>query len=1507
MRLAGSILHVPTDRRADVAWEVGPETTVGEMVRVAARVLGMPDDRGAGPITVDGEPVQPGSTVSDGRMLEGCTLTFGAPPRLRPLPADLTTVRVVGGPGAGTLHVVDAGVVVIGSSPRATVRLDPETVPAVAALAEVDGNGGVTLTPVAGEVVGDDLRPASVVTVDGHPLTEPVVIGPSAVVAIGDVLLSVATGGGASAAIRLAEGGGRLQHARPPRLLPESPRTEFRYPPEPPAPPRRPLPLVAAAAPLAMAAVMVTVTESRMFLAFGLMSPVVLIGNHLYDKRNGRVSHRRKAADHAAAKAAVTADASDAVTRLQDELRSSCPDAAAVADIALRRRARLWERRRGDPDHLVVRVGTADRPSGVTIDDPDQLEHRRTVARPAADVPVTIELGACGVVGFHGPVEQARALAAWVVSQLGVLQSPRDLEVVVLTEPDAERHWGWLAWLPHARPDGLSCRARIGTDAESVSRRLSELVAEIESRHRALREARGAGGGALAVPDVVVVVDGSRRLRALPGLLTVLKDGPAVGVHAVCLDVDLRSLPEECSTVVAVGRRTHGVAVHRGADVQEVRADVLPEGWHDLVARSLAPVDDVDDGGEAGGLPSRSRLLEVLGLDDPTADAVLDRWRRLGPSTTVLVGEGLDGPFSFDLRRDGPHGLVAGTTGSGKSELLQSVVASLASVNSPESMTFVLVDYKGGAAFRDCAPLPHTVGMVTDLDAHLVERALTSLRAELHRRERLLAAAAAKDVEDYLDVRRRDPRTDLEALPRLLIVIDEFASMARELPDFVTGLVDVAQRGRSLGIHLLLATQRPAGVVSSEIRANTNLRIALRVTDAVESSDVIDAPDAARLSKSTPGRALIRLGAGALLPFQAGRVGGRSVGRAAAVPDVRCDPMSWPDLGRPVPTPTGPTEDGDPADTDLVRLVSAAAEAERRRGGRPPHSPWLPALPALLPLDDLDVDGGGVDGGGVGGPDADDATARRDRRAPSVGGLRLPFGLEDHPASQRQVAAVFDLDAHGHLFVAGAPRSGRSQVLRALATSVIRRTSCADVHLYGLDCGSGALLPLVDAPHTGAVVRRTETERARRLLARLVAETLRRQGVLAAGGWGGVGEQRRSSPGAALPHIVLLLDQWDGFVATLGELDNGELVDLVTLLLREGAAVGVHVVVTGDRQLVSGRVGLLVEDKLLLRLAERTDYALAGIDPRSLPEDVVDGRCFRSGSAIELQIAVVGPDASGRAQADVIRADAERAAERDRDVVAARRPFRLDRLEGPLGFDEAWARRPPGSAGTAFAMVGVGGDALAPVGPDLDGDCSTFLVLGPARSGRSTVLLSMVRSLLLCGSEVVVVAPRASPLRRLEGTAGVVAVLRSADVTGEELEQCFPTPARAAPAGAVTVADGVDSTPVPRRVLVLDDGDLLKDGPSAPWLARFARGCADGRHGLLAAGSVAELGFGFSGWHVDLRRARCGAVLSPQATSDGDHVGVRLAKSATSHRVRPGIAHVHVGDGETVQVQVPLA
>ncbi|MFE4017344.1 FtsK/SpoIIIE domain-containing protein, partial [Streptomyces sp. NPDC059101] len=788
-------------------------------------------------------------------------------------PDGLVEVRAVGGTGAGAVHRLDIGEYRIGLAHDGSAQV-LRTVPhRPFAVLTVGPGGRCRVAPDAAAPDGDAPQ------LDREDLAEATAWPAGAQLLVGGCLLELALPQRPDAAVQPSEDGAGWDYNRPPRLRPPETATRFTLPSPPASPAARPLPWITALAPLVMAVAGALVFGRMSMLLFGLLSPVAIVGNYLVSRRSGRQSHTDSVAAYEEKKARIEGDAKQALAAERTARRRGFPDPAEVVLTAVGPRRRLWERRTSDADFLELRIGTADLPSDVVLQDPTKDEHRRQEPWTAYDVPVTVPLRQHDVLGIAGEGPVARAVAQWAVAQAAVLHSPRDLQIHLLTTGGPGRDgWSWLRWLPHVRKKSGDTPASIGYGTETCARRVAELTALIAERAgREDRRNRPAG------PDVLVVLDGARRLRSLPGVAQILRDGPAVGVRAVCLDAEERLLPEECQAVVAeepggtvrVGRSGKGT-------VGGIRPDAVSLDWCRSLARAMGPMRD--PGGadeEAAVLPGAARLLDVLALDPPQAAGIRARWTAGGRSTRAAVGVSLDGPFHLDLKRDGPHGLVAGTTGSGKSELLQTLVASLAVANRPDAMTFVLVDYKGGSAFKDCVDLPHTVGMVTDLDAHLVERALVSLTAELTRREHILAAAGAKDIEDYVELLERNP-AGREPMPRLLIVIDEFASMVRDLPDFVKGLVNIAQRGRSLGIHLILATQRPSGVVSSEIRANTNLRIALRVTDAGESTDVLNSPEAAGIAQSTPGRAYVRLGQNSLVPFQSGRVGGRRPGASAS-------------------------------------------------------------------------------------------------------------------------------------------------------------------------------------------------------------------------------------------------------------------------------------------------------------------------------------------------------------------------------------------------------------------------------------------------------------------------------------------------------------------------------------------------------------------------------------------------------------------------------------------------
>ncbi|SDT15440.1 DNA segregation ATPase FtsK/SpoIIIE, S-DNA-T family [Streptomyces sp. TLI_053] len=771
-----------------------------------------------------------------------------------------------------------------------------------------------------------------------------------------------------AAVVASADGIG-VDYNRPPRIVPHLDAERIRLPLPPTAPSRRPFPLLLMLAPIVLGMVMVAVFQSYFYLVFILFSPLMAVSNWIVGRRGNRKQHEEAVARYEARRRVLEQEVRTAADRERRVRGVAGPDPATVALTATGPGGRLWERRRHDPDHLVLRLGTVDQPSVKEIDDPARDENHRLVRWNIPDVPIGIEVAEFGVVGVAGTGPVVQALARWLVAQSAVLHSPRDLRVVVLSDRSRDDGWAWVRWLPHLRPPGGASGpgggagpvVAVGNDPESTANRISELVAQIQARRRVLGSSMGKA--MFNEPDVLVIADGARQLRDVPGMVQVLTDGPGVRVFSVCLDAQERLLPEECGTVVLAAG--HRLTVRRtGApDLTDVRADLVDADWCEQVARALAPVRDVSPEHDAG-LPQLVRLLDLLRLEPPDPAALLARWRRRPATTSFLLGTGYDGPLTLDLVRDGPHALVAGTTGSGKSELLQSFVASLAAANRPDELTFVLVDYKGGSAFRECAELPHNLGMVTDLDAHLVERALESLGAELRRRERLLADVAAKDHPEYRSKRVADPT--LPPLPRLLLVIDEFATLVREVPDFVPGLIGIAQRGRSLGIHLVLATQRPSGAVTSDIRANTNLRIALRVTDSTESQDIIDTSEAVHIPASAPGRALVRLGHRSTVPFQSAWAGAARPdpadpdGAAAAERPrgaVRAAALSWSGLGRPLALPpvTGdPAAPAAPVPTDLQALVAAVREAAAALDDFVPQpSPWLPALPEEVQLDEV--------------------------------------------------------------------------------------------------------------------------------------------------------------------------------------------------------------------------------------------------------------------------------------------------------------------------------------------------------------------------------------------------------------------------------------------------------------------------------------------------------------------------------------------------------------------------
>ncbi len=1439
--------------RVDVVVDASPGATVQQLtealdplVRMSPRTPGEPVPLYLGP-----RRVEEYTPLAEAGLHDGAVVGVGGPVEVQEEPPGVTEFRVVSGAGAGHVHRVDVGDHVIGESDASVLPLSSG---GNWVRARVSPSGAVSVLEQGGPdgavLEGDPIVP-------GEPWKK------GQQVDLGDLVLEAWPNQAPDASVLTSEDGTGLEYNRPPRLHPAPAKNKFRLP-LPPEKPDRPLAQLAVMImmPLMMAIGGALLLGRPQYMLIGLLAPISVLFMQTLQRRTAKGRYLKELKEFEEKTERITKDAEGALFTEQRRLRENCPDPASVLLLATGPRAGLWERRPEDDDFTLLRVGTGRIPSSVVLTDPTKDDHRKDITWDLFEVPVTVSVRENGVVGVAGRGKRAQALERWMIAQLAALHSPAELELYLLSLSRDHDRWSWTRYLPHLRSSTPAVSLnRIGTDSQTCARRVSELIAVLEARSQVR------GRSVEDETQIVVVLDGARKLRSLPGVVQLLREGPDVGIHILCLDTEERLLPEECQAVVSLTEHELRLRRTKFDNVEEVRPDLPSDSWAQRLGRSLAPIRDSSVSEDGASLPRSARLLDVIGLEPPTGDAIAAHWTSNGRSTIATLGAGLDGPFSVDVRSDGPHALIAGTTGSGKSELLQTLVAALAVVNRPESMSFVLVDYKGGSAFKDCVDLPHTVGMVTDLDTHLVSRALVSLGAELHRREHILAQAGAKDIEDYVELLDRDP--GLPQMPRLMLVIDEFASLARELPEFVKGLVNIAQRGRSLGIHLVLATQRPGGVVTNDIRANTNLRIALRMTDPAESRDVIDAPESAHIGIDTPGRAYASLGHASLLPFQSGRVGGRRVVVSNDAPVPTAHLVRWENLAEPAPSSAsgGGGEVGDVEVTDLTVLVSAVKDAAARMEAKRQPSPWLQALPERLTVAELNQ--------------------KFPVPLPVPGRMySVLVGLMDLPAKQEQRPYTVDLSTLTHLHIIGSGRSGRSQALRTIAGAMAIAHHPSDVHMYGLDCGNGALLPIERFPHCGAVAGRTQQERVVRLLSLLSREMEERQKRLAAEGCADLEELReKSDPKDRPAHIAVFVDRWEAFEQAFGEYNYGGLIEDAVTLMRDGAAVGIHFFVTGDRTLTRSKYSATTEHRLVLRCNDSGDYSSAGLTPRKLPETVPDGRAFLGGDGTEVQFALLTEDPSGSAQAAELENMARFTVGRTPKDLGPM-PFRVDVLPEQLTL-AGTERYLTGPLRPMWALLGVGGNELTAVGADLS-DTPTFLISGPPKSGRSSMLLMMAQSLIMGGSEILLVTPRNSPLSSLRGHRSVPAVVDAAEPTLSQIHK------------ALGKMEGDTA------VVVVDDADLLLNSDLGKEFIRIARGMVGPGWGIIAAGTNEALQGGFNGWHVTLKRNRMGALLSPQSQADGEVLGIRLPKGVPSPRLTPGTAYLHMGDGRLQQIRVPL-
>ncbi|WP_329167051.1 type VII secretion protein EccCa (plasmid) [Streptomyces sp. NBC_01717] len=945
-----------------------------------------------------------------------------------------------------------------------------------------------------------------------------------------------------------------------------------------------------------------------MYIAIGLMvlaSAGMMLGQVM--RRSGERKQRLKGErrDYLRYLAQTRRKVRAAVTEQQKALSWRHPAPEALGSLA--RSTRLWERRPSDEDFLEVRVGVGDQRLAMTLTplstkpvedlEPLSAHALRSFIRAYSNVPeqpIAVYLKAWSKVLLRGDEEQIRGVIRALLAQLAVFHSPDDVWIALCVSDEQRAEWEWAKWLPHSLH-------RHEQDGAGPTRLIASAFGELENLLGAEFQERPACDPE-AVPGreepfMVVVVDGCT-----------IPDGhrfDGLGFrNAVVLDLTGALSWKPGRTTLRLELKDNRLSLVRTDRDRKEETTVLgapdrlgPVG-SEAVARLIAPYR-MGLGGEVGEPFSADvQLTTLLGIPDLYRHEPSSLWKRFTGSGRLRVPIAVSGdgaPIELDIKESaqggtGPHGMLIGATGSGKSELLRTLVLALALTHSSETLNFVLVDFKGGATFLGLDELPHTSAVITNLadEVALVSRMQDALHGELMRRQELLRSAG-NYVSAVEYEKARQTGTPLQPLPSLFVVVDEFSELLSMHRDFMDLFVMIGRLGRSLGVHLLLASQRLDEGRIHQLESHLSYRIGLRTFSAMESRGVLGVTDAYELP-AQPGSGFLKSGVDALTRFRAAYVSGPYVKRRSAVVQAQVAsqivpwtsgwvvpraPAADPELGESQEAPEPEAEEAESGET----LLSVAVE--RLRGSGPPaHQVWLPPLDVPPTLDQLLPPLAPHPRFGLTTADW-----------PSRGRLTVPVGIVDRPFDQLRDLLTVDLSSSGgHVAIAGGPQSGKSTLLRTLITALALTHTPREVQFYCLDFGGGTLAGLSGLPHMGGVAARVDSERVGRTVAEVNAVLSGRERFFLEHGVDSMATYRKRRAEGEFPDephgdVFLVIDGW----STVRQ-DFDTHIPTFNALAARGLNYGVHLIVTTARWVeLSASVRDQAGTRLELRMGDSMD------------------------------------------------------------------------------------------------------------------------------------------------------------------------------------------------------------------------------------------------------------------------------------------------------------------------------
>lgn len=866
------------------------------------------------------------------------------------------------------------------------------------------------------------------------------------------------------------------------------------------------------------------------------------------------------------------------------------PDAEQIRQMARKVHSRIYEKTMFHHDFLTYRAGVGRVDSSFEIDfnieeftlEKDELLEEASLLRShyltLDDVPVVTSLMK-GPVGYIGQRPLVLEQLQLLVMQTALFHSYHDLQFITIFPEEEKGIWDWMRWLHHASVRDINVRGFVYHE-RSRDQVLHSLYQILKDRKLAVDEKTNKNEKLYFSPHYIVLITDEKLIFDHTVMEYFNEDPSELGVSLVFVEDVLQSLPEHVKTIIDIRDAETGVILLEEGELvnRRFKPDHLPDDFNkEDMSRALAPLNHLQN--LRNSIPESVTFLEMYGVEKVGELQIQERWAKNETYKSLAVPLGLRGKedivyLNLHEKAHGPHGLVAGTTGSGKSEIIQSYIISLAVHFHPHEAAFLLIDYKGGGMANLFKDLPHLLGTITNLDGAQSMRALASIKAELQKRQRLFGQYDVNHINQYQKLYKLGEAS--EPMPHLFLISDEFAELKSEQPEFMKELVSTARIGRSLGIHLILATQKPSGVVDDQIWSNSKFKLALKVQNASDSNEILKTPDAAEIT--LPGRAYLQVGNNEIYELFQSAWSGADYTPDKDEQDIMdttiyaINDLGQYDILSQDLSGLFNKKEISKVPTELDAVVDYIHDyAKEKRIAELPR-PWLPPLEERIFLPDLD--------------DVDYQEAWYiDKKS-----LEMTFGFLDLPEMQEQKPLTLNLTKDGHMAVFSSPGYGKSTFLQSVAMGIARHHNPERVHIYLIDLGTNGLLPMKELPHAADTIMVDEEIKLGKLFRRLQHELKERKRKLSRYGVATIHMYEQAS-GEEVPAILLLIDTFDSITDASYREDFEK---VAAQIAREGVSVGIHLVISAGRQSAL-RAPLLANIKHQISL-----YMIDGSEPRNI-------------------------------------------------------------------------------------------------------------------------------------------------------------------------------------------------------------------------------------------------------------------------------------------------------------------